>query len=228
MKRVTVLILASILLASCAPQQAPVPTMDVGAISTHAVETALASVPTQPPLPTPTEMPAPTSTSPAPSNEFAWNYIASQNSGGLVIEIARFVIADKAAIPEFNFSAITAFDDKPIVGEIVFKVTNTTSQVMSVFPDQGDVIVGSEQISLREYMFFATFGDDVGGEIYPGVTKIGGIWFGVKRSALPEIQSVTINIGTPSDASFMPVGPAFVFTLDLSNRQYQSVPDELK
>jgi len=176
-----------------------------------------------------TENPSPSPSIAAPvGSHFAWNYITSQESGGIKVEIARLLIADKTAIPDVDFSFVTSFDDKPIVGEIVFKITNNSQQTLSIYPDQGTVIVGGEQIELIEYLMLATFGDSVGGEIFPGVTKIGGIWFGIKRTSVTEIQQITIAFSAPHDANFTSLGQDFNFTIDLSNRQDQPVPDELK
>jgi archaellum component FlaG (FlaF/FlaG flagellin family) len=192
-------------------------------------QTALAQIqePTQMPVVVDTPIP-PTSAVVPDGNHFAWNFLATQESGGIKIEIARFVLADKTTIPEMDFSLVSSFDDKPIVGEIVFRITNNTQQTLSVYPDQGTVIVGGEQIELSEYMMLATFGDSVGGDIFPGVTKIGGIWFGIKRTSIADIQNITLAFGGPSDANFSSMGADYNFTIDLSNRQDQPLPDELK
>ncbi len=234
MKHVLLSIIMIAFLASCATPATAVPTVDVGAIQTAAVQTSQASVPTLPP-PTETPLP-PTQTSIPPTvppvtaeQHFAWNNIASQESGGLKIEIARFVLADKSTIKQdFTMGGFTnIFDDRPVVAEIIFKITNPTDKKISIYPDQGVVIAGSEQIQLFDF-FLSEFGDTISGEIYPGVTVIGGIWFGFKRTSVNEITSVTLTFSGPSDENLNTLGPDFNFILDLTNRQDQPLPNELK
>ena len=92
------------------------------------------------------------------------------------IEIVRVLIGTKDAVEEITGNDFSELDD--VVGELFFKITNDTDVTADVYPDQGTVQIGSEQIELSDYLYFATVGEDVGGEIYPGVTKVGGIWFG--------------------------------------------------
>jgi hypothetical protein len=212
-----------LLLFACSPQTAKQSPVDVGAIQTAAVETALANPPeTNTPVPTITFTSAPGS-----QNVFAWNYIAEQESGGIKLQIARVLIGEKSALQQ-NFSE-NLFGDVPVVGMLIFIVTNTTSdKTISVYPDQGVVIVGSEQIELREYMMLGNFGEHIGGDIFPGVKKIGGLWFGIKRTPLSDVLKMKIVINRPTDESISPLGPDFIFELDLSNRQFEPLPDELK
>lgn len=226
---IIVLIITALACQSTATPVAPTSVPLEAAIQTAAAQitstqTALASSLPQslPPTAEPSPLPQ------AVGDHFGWNYLGSQDSGGLVVEIVRLVIADKTSVPELDFSLITTFDDKPVVGEIVFRVINNTQQTLSVYPDQGTVIVGGEQIPLTEYMMMATFGDSIGGDIFPGVTKIGGIWFGVKRTPVAEIQNITIAFGGPVNADFSSIGTDYNFVFDLSNRQDQPIPDELK
>ena len=239
MKSHSALAIFILIVATIACQSAATPIPPAAVSLEDQVQTAAAGIaltqaaaapveqPTQILIPTNTAIPAIPTTAPI-GEHYAWNNVGSQDSGGVVIEIARFVLADKSAIPDMDFSLVSSFDDKPIVAEIIFKVTNTTQQTLSVYPDQGTVVVGGEQIDLTEYMMLATFGDSVGGEIFPGVTKIGGIWFGIKRSTLPEIQNVIITFGGPSDSNFSSIGSDYSFTIDLTNRQDQPLPEELK
>lgn len=220
-------------MTACGAPAAVPPTPDIGAIQTGAVQTVMASIPTQPPptvapaLPTDTAVPAT-----GAGSIFAWNYIGSQESGGLRVEIARFVVADKLALTDFDFTGggrIKVFDDRPVVSEIIFKITNTTQEKINIYPDQGKVIAGGEQVDLLDFAIQgSTFGDDFSGEIFPGVTVIGGMWFGFKRTPVDQITSATIAFSGPSGDSFNSLGPEFNIVLDLSNRQNQPIPDELK
>jgi hypothetical protein len=231
MKHIILPLVITIIALACGGTAPVQPTVDVGAIQTAAVQTSQALLPTQPVVidtaqPTETTIPS-LSTS---GNYFAWNYIAKQESGGIQVEIARFVLADKTAVDQ-DFTAgglTTIFDDRPVVGEILFKITNPTQQIISGYPDQGKVIGGGEQMDLLEFAIVAEFGDSFSGEIHPGVTVIGGIWFGFKRTPIDQITSVTIAFDAPHDQNFSSLGPEFNIVLDLTDRQNQPLPDELK
>jgi len=162
--------------------------------------------------------------------EFAWNYLADQTSGNVKVQIARLVIADKTAINQdfTDGGLVTIFNDKPVVAEVIFIVTNNSDKPISIYPDQGKVIAGSEQIDLTDFMMGTEFGEKFSGDIYPGVKAIGGMWFGFKRTALVDIQKMTITFMGPSDQSLNRLGPDYTFQLDLSQRQDAAIPTELK
>jgi len=229
MKRIIITLLITAFVLACrgiAPAQ---PTVDVGAIQTAAVQTSQASLHTQPPA-ADTSQPTETTTPSTFGNYFAWNYIAREESGGLQVEIARFVLADKTAVDQDLTAGglTTIFDDRPVVGEIIFIITNPTQRIISVYPDQGKVIGGGEQIELLEFASATEFGDNFSGEIHPGVTVIGGIWFGFKRTPIDRITSVTIVFNAPHNQNFNSLGPEFKIFLDLTDRQNEPMPDELK
>ncbi len=240
MKKLIAIIMVISLITACQPGKVE-PTQDIHALETEAFKKAWDALTPQ----TPEIVPSIVTTiepgigltqAPDVTNEpmgegsgeqYAWNYLASQESGGITVDIARVVYANKEDIQE-DFIVISAFDDKPVIGEIIFKVTNNSPQVLKVNPDQGTVVIGSEQIPLTEWMTLATFGESVGGDIDPGMTKIGGLWFGLKSTPLEEIKNMTISFSGPSTQSNDKTGPDFNFALDLSNRQNQEVPEELK
>lgn len=252
MKKTIYLVLIFALLAGCNAQPAiPTPTaVDVGAIQTAAVKTAMASMPTAtavPPSETPTQPPTntpvpptkeppastpipPTSTpDPLLGQDFSWNNVSEQESGGIKIQIARIVLADKAAVTNVDFSKVSKFDNMPVVLEVVFKVTNTSDKEINVYPDQGMVIAGTEQVKLLDYALVGSkFGDDISGKIYPGVTVVGGLWIGLKRNKVDDIQKISIAINGPSNDSFSSIGPDFHFDIDLSKRAHDPIPEELK
>lgn len=179
--------------------------------------------------PAPTNTPAPTATPEVDPNQiFALNNLGVQSSGGLEIEILRVLIGEKGALEArgFDFFAAGAFDDKPVVGEVVFRVTNTTDEVLNVYPDQGTVVVNNEQIDLAEYMFYS-FGDDVGGEIFPGVTSIGGVWFGLKRVNVQDADRMIIAIDAPHTNNLDSVGEGYYFEPDVSNHVFEPMPESM-
>ena len=160
-------------------------------------------------------------------NQYAWNYLGQIDSGGVVIQIARVLLAEKTAFND-DFLKEPYFQDKPVVGEVIFIIKNNTSQVISVFPDQGFITIGNEQIDTYEAINSGRIGDYVGGEILPGNTKIGGYWFGLRRTGLDEIQNMNIVIAAPFDNAYNTIGGEYHFQIDLSERNNEAMPDELK
>lgn len=166
-----------------------------------------------------------------PQNTYAWNYPAQIDSGGVTIQIGRVLIADKEdflAAYNDEFLKMPYFEDKPVLVELIFVIKNNSGQTMSVFPDQGLVAVGGEQVNLFEATLIGSGGDHLGGEILPGITKIGILWFGLRRTPLDAVQSMDIIIKEPFDVNFNPAGPEYHFRLDLAQRQYEDIPEELK
>ncbi|MCA9922880.1 MAG: hypothetical protein KC419_17390 [Anaerolineales bacterium] len=182
---------------------------------TRIVEVEVTAVPTEPPAPV----------AAAGDEMVALNYTNEVESGGLVVEVGRVLIANKADVPQ-DFSLLGDFDNIDVVGEIILTITNTTDQTLSVYPDQGNVQVNSELIELFDY-FLATFGDNLGGDIPPNATKIGGMWFGINRSQVGEITEMVYRFDGPSDDSFSRVGDDFEIVIDLNTREFQPIPDEL-
>jgi hypothetical protein len=158
-------------------------------------------------------------------DQYAWNYPAAIESGGVSIQIGRLLIAQKTAFND-EFLREPYYQDKPVVVEIIFIVKNNSGQIMNVFPDQGYITVGGEQVDL--YSTPSIIGDYVGGEILPGITKIGGFWFGFRRTTLDEIQSMDILIAAPFDSAYNTTGSEYYFQIDLSKRKNEPMPDELK
>lgn len=216
----------------------PKPTADVKAIYTSAMLTALAPLTQTAALPAGTSTPqitatftsivAPTKT-PQPTDFFAWNYVGKQNSGGVILTIARVVVADKSAV-NADFSPVSVFNNRNVVASLVFIVQNTTSKTISIYPDQGKIVGGNEQINLRDFMIGgARFGENFSGDLLPGVQATGGIWFGFQRTQLQDIQSLQVNISAPFDASsFTPLGPDYNFVIDLRQRKDDAIPPELQ
>jgi len=196
----------------------------------HATNTPLPSPTSHPPTETPvppTEIPLP-----SPDQKWARNYVGWGESGGVTIEIARVLVGYKSSIPN-DWDALNEYIDGwseiDVVGELVFKITNNTDSTVTLYPDQGSVQIGGEQIELTEYMFTSTFGDDVGGDIFPGVTKIGGIWFGIKRSVPSEITQIIFRASAPHNSdTYDDLGPDYEIILDVSEHVWEEMPDELK
>lgn len=226
-----------LLISSCSPS-AVVPTIPVEVIQQTAIAKAFVALtqtqlalnpvtiqePTSTPLPTPTTPPTETA---GPLKDYSWNYLGSQDSGGVVITIGRVVVGEKTAIP-VDFSLADIFDDRPVVAEIIFVIENKTAGMISVYPDQGKVMVGSEQIEIQKFMSAGySIGDNqYSGDVLPGAKLIGGLWIGFQRTPLDQINSMTIFINAPYNQNYDTLGPDYTFNLDLSQKQFVEYPNE--
>jgi hypothetical protein len=180
------------------------------------------------PAPTNTEIPTSTATQESTIGQIAKNDIATIDSGGVKLELARVVIAKKEAAKQ-QFSMIQIFDDKPTVVEFIFKITNTTDKTVNIYVDQGTVAINTEQIDLFDYSIGgAKFGDDLGGEFLPGVTAIGGMWVGIKRADYDKVTKIQIKIDGPTDVNYSKLGPDYIFNIDVKDWTFESLPDDLK
>jgi len=187
---------------------------------------------TSTPKPTDTPIqPTATPTIPGPDELFAKNHVGAQDSGGLLIEVSRVLFGTKDfAVSLGNpFDENERYDGREVVGEVIFTVINTTDKVVKVYADQATLVINDEQIDLWEWSLSSSFGDDIGGEIFPGVTQIGGAWFGINRSTVPEINRMIISIDAPrySD-SYDRIGPEFYFDIDLSEHTWEEIPEDLR
>jgi len=165
----------------------------------------------------------------------AQNYIAVQDSGGVTIEVARILIADKTAIPQpICPDAVVVglpdkFVDKITAVEFIFRITNNTNKIVNLFAGAGTVSVNGEQIDLAHYRnVLCTFGDDIGGEFLPGTVAIGGIWAGVKRTSWDQVSNILISISSPFGMLYEDLGPDYYFEIDASGWTFEPIPDELK
>jgi len=240
MQKLTILtIVLTLLLTSCGSTPVETaPTQDVNALYTQAAETIIAGMQDapaeatqEPTLPPPTEVPQ--QQTEQFDNIYSWNYPVEQTIGGLTIQVARVLIADKDSLEKEmgeDFDQAEIFIDKPVIVEILYKITNNAAEAITIHPNQGTVIIGSEQIDLSEYMLSgASIGEDIGGDIYPGVTRIGGIWFGVKRSSLNDINNMMIILSQPvASDDWESLGDDFQLNIDLGTKTFVPMPDELK
>lgn len=174
---------------------------------------------------TPTEEPTAT---PLPEGEgiVALNNVASVENNGITIDIARVLVGNKSEIDQ-DFSHSSSFDNVDVVGMVIFKVRNDSEQTISVYPDQASVQINSELIELFDF-FLAGFGDSVGGDIPPNVELIGGQWFGINRNTVDEVTEMTLRFSGPSDSeTFSRLGEDFEIVIDLSNRVFEPIPQDL-
>jgi hypothetical protein len=147
---------------------------------------------------------------------FAFNNVAAKESGGIRLEIARVVIGRKEVLERdgSNFSGAGRFRDVDVVGEIIFKVTNTSDKKVSFFLDQGTIVINGERIDVK-------LGDDIESSFLPGAKVIGGIRFAVMRSKVREVNILVFRVKSPVDENQTALADDFELTIDLSRREYQ-------
>ncbi len=210
------------------PTDTAIPSRTPEATDTPEPTATEAPTATTKPTDEPTATPEPTAVpTPDPARHFGLNNLAVKESGGIRLEVARVVVADKSQVADIGFERAEKFNDYDTVVEILFRLTNTSDQKINVHPNQGTVIIGNEQINLTEWMFTAQIGD-VGGEVFPGVTQVGGLWLGVARSKAEDITKMTIAIDGPVDEEYSKLGEDCYFEIDLSNHEFQEIPADLK
>lgn len=156
-------------------------------------------------------------------DRFSANYLGAQERGGVRIEIARVLFTRKYVYAN-EFTA-GAWADIDVIGMITFRVTNLTQQTLTVYPTFGSVVINGEQIELIKWTFF-DYGD-VDGDILPGATKLGGLYFGIRRSTVPQITHMQLAIDAPVDSSYHKQGEDYYFDIDLSKHEWVPLPPEL-
>ena len=190
--------------------------------------------------PAPTTAPTPTNTTaPAAASGLiiAKNTALTQDSGGLIAELRRVVVADKQQMEttlgaKFADASLEpeAFENTDLVGEFILILRNTTDKTLTVYPDQSTVLVhgpnGTRQVDLVWAPIPVAGMDTIGGDIYADVTQIGGIWYPLTPGlTLDDIQTITWHIDAPSDDNYDPIGPDITFEIDLTDRPNDQLTD---
>lgn len=116
-----------------------------------------------------------------------------QELGGIVLRVTAVTFKDIAGSEWADLSS--AWEGIKTVGLIEWELENTTDKKLRIFPNQGTVIVGTEQIDLTS--FFIWEKGDIGGDIYPGIKKNSIQPFGIKRTPWQEVTELRIIIDTP-------------------------------
>ncbi len=107
---------------------------------------------------------------------------------------------------------------------------NHSDKTLLVYPDQSTVLVegpdGAHRVDLLWSPINLTGLDRVGGPIRAGVVKVGGFWYPLPEGVtMADVQAITLRIDGPTDARFAPVGPEYVFVVDLSDRPHDPYTD---
>jgi hypothetical protein len=201
------------------PTYTSFPTYTPAATATAIPEQTATSVPTK--TPEPTKVSTPT----AAATEGIWigkNHVATIEQGKLTVKLARILFEDKATVAKREGKSIDGlgadWESATILGEMIFVITNASGKTLSVYPDQGIVLIGSRQIELALMTSGLAALDDISGDIYDGVTKVGGFWYPLARLTMDDIKTVTLRVSAPVDEEFNWVGEEFVFMVDLSSK----------
>lgn len=160
----------------------------------------------------------------------AMNYADKQEKKDIEIEIIRIVFFDKSFIEdELGEKFPEEFDTVETVGEIIVGIANNSEQMISIYPDRGPVIVGDEQINPYDDYYFRILNlEDITGDIYPGVKRIGGFWFGVNRTNWDKIAKVTYVINRIYDKEGHGMDLEFSFDVDFTGKGFELLPEILK
>lgn len=168
--------------------------------------------------PTATEEPEPEVTNtPEPAEEPALavrrDVNIEQDRGGIVIRIKMIAIGDFAALDtdvQEGLLMMSYWEDAKYIGGISIQVENTTKKTANLYPDQGTVVVGTEQIDVDLFS-----SDSVGGEIFAGVVKEGLIMFALKAVDISTVDTMRYIVSGPSDEEFSRLGEDYDFTIPL-------------
>ena len=188
---------------------------------------------------TPTNTPEPTPTPEVPviaavEGAIAANYLGMQDQGGVELEMVRVLCKD---IEKFRSDHLASgvsesdmeeFSSSVTACEFILRITNNTEGAVTLYPNQGQVLINGEQI--EPWGFFGTVGDpfeDTSGEIHAGVTRIGGFWFGVRRSAFDEVGTIKYIVSAPVDDDWDSLGEDFTFEISTDGWEFETIPDDL-
>jgi hypothetical protein len=191
---------------------------------------------TQPPVSAPTfaATEPPTEEVESPSlNSFALNNVATQERGGVVVEVPWVLVGDKQVFANVESENVVIdseiFADKPVVAWIVFNITNNSGKGIHLHPRRGTVLVNDEKIALAEYDSYTSVDEKFDGGYYPGEKVIGGgVWFGIEHSELNEINQMIIIMHGPHFPDEDVYAKEYYIVLDLSEHIYEEIPDYLK
>jgi len=142
-----------------------------------------------------------------------------QEQGGVVVTLKGAGLLDWASVRESpdmaELADAEAFQDATVLGALTVSVANNTQAKVNVYPEQGTVVVGAEQVELTGFMFFS---ENVGGTLFPGVVSEGTLVFALKATPWEQVADGTqllYEIGAPADEEYTRLGEAYQFQLEL-------------
>ncbi|MBN1485307.1 MAG: hypothetical protein JXA37_11360 [Chloroflexia bacterium] len=156
----------------------------------------------------------------------AANYVMTQEQGGIEITLVRVLCGDAAYWKETNPALDSdQFANSITVCEFVLEVVNNSDIVLTVYPDQGEVIIGDEQV--EPWDFFASIDslEDISDDYQPGVKRVGGFWLGLRRTKWDEITQIIYTVGSPIDEEWDRHGEDWYFKISTEGWGFEAVPD---
>lgn len=185
----------------------------------------------------PTATPVPSTATPVPvaesgqSKRMAVNHIGTQGTeDALIVDLRRAVVADKVWLSremDSDFDEMGEdYEAATLVGEFIMVLRNGSGQTLSVYPDQCTVIVSGPNGTRQADIVWSSSGiaglDQVGGEIYADVSKVGGFWYPFPAGVtMVDVERLTFKFNAAHDENFDSVGEDFSFEIDFSGQ-----PDE--
>ncbi|WP_025690219.1 hypothetical protein [Paenibacillus zanthoxyli] len=100
---------------------------------------------------------------------------------GLKTSINKIVVSDKVPMTDGTIGSAVG---------VKFNIENTTEDTFTTYPEQA-VLVTSTGEQVDAY-FDVNQGTDIGGEIYPGVTKEGNVTFFLKHGHAEDIKWIRL------------------------------------
>ncbi len=109
------------------------------------------------------------------------------------------------------------FDSSDFIGEIKISITSNLEERLKIFPSSVLLVINGDQIDLSDWWnkFFAT----PCGHIYPGVNRVGKIWFNLNSLDI-EDSKIELFIKTPYNGESKIQGEDYYFELEISNNSY--------
>lgn len=154
-----------------------------------------------------------------PATFYAWNNVVSREHKQVKVEVARLALVDRASIsPEVAATIPNLPSSGASVVMVVFEVKNNSASPVSVYPQNGVLKIGEENISLGN---FKAFGDSTV-NIPAGETRILGLW-AASNTALDAITAIEIT-ATGSDGA----EGAYKLEKSLATRANEQIPGELR
>lgn len=171
--------------------------------ATRIVEVTAVPEPTQPPSQEP------------PSLVKFPDIIASQDENGMILSVDGVSIVPFADMPADFQAAVSAFDYWDNISTVIalsVVLTNTTDATLNIYPDQGVIVAGSQQADADIWS-----SDDVGGEIFAGVTKSGLVLFGLPQPVdLANLASIRYIVNAATDLNYSSIGQDYDLTISLT------------
>lgn len=236
MKRLSVVTLLLVVLAGCGPAQTVTVPQTVLAdrpITVQVPVTVEVEVQVEVPVtvlvqPTARPTAVPTVAPTAEANPaIAANYVISQTQGGVSIRLLRVVCGDRDALaPKVGLEDSEYFDDMETACEFLLEVRNDAGKTISVYPDQGQVVIGDEQVEPLDFHGGIRSMEDISGDFLPGVRRIGGFWFGLRRVVWSDITKIVYTVNAPVDEDWDHLGADYYFEIDTTGWTYVPIPDK--